>query len=272
MTIPPSLIPTLDALLSSGARWLPLGEARTNYFPRVRYLRAAHEAFFDLIAIRSDEPTLDWVGEVEELYEREPSLFAPALEHGVLEPIPLEGAWLERARFVDGLFPALWGGLELGTIDVQCGSEDRAVIRRDDGSYWNVGERGGELVFAELTHPGLLVWLLRSRLWRGTSLRARPLSPALQPRLDDAVSVEAILRAPLVDVTLKSTTLTGLYRLQGHDAFHFTETGEERPSADYTSPYPETVYDYLPCPRADVERALHDVSTVVLKVDYAARP
>ncbi len=269
MTLPALLIPTLDALLTSGGRWLPLGEAE-HFFPRVRYLRAAHQDWFDLVGIRDGQPTLDWMGEVKKLYERAPALFAPALAQGVLEPIPLEGELLERARFVDGIFPSLWAGLERGTIDAETNSyDDSAALRRVDGSYWSVHERGGQLVSADQMPPAHFAWLLRSRLWEGKSPRTRPLSSALQARLDEVLSVDAILRAPLVDVKLRSSTLTsGDYRLQGRDAFRLEETGE-RPSADYTSAYPEIIYDYLPCSRAQVEQAMRDGSAVVLKVDYS---
>lgn len=262
-------MPTLDALLTSGGRWLPLGAAE-HFFPRARYLRAAHQESFDLVGIRDGQPTLDWTGEVKELYARDPALFAPALAHGVLEPIPLEGELLERARFVDGNFPSLWAGLERGLIDAEVnGYDDSAALRRVDGSYWSVRERGGQLVSANQMSSAMLAWLLRSRLWEGKNPHTRPLSSALQTRLDEALSVEAILRAPLVDVKLLSSTFTsGDYRLQGRDALRLEETGE-RPSADYTSASPEIIYDYLPCSRAQVEQAMRSGSAVVHNVDYA---
>ena len=269
MTLPALLIPTLDALLTSGGRWLPLGEAE-HFFPRARYLRSAHQDWFDLVGVRDGQPTLDWLGEVEKLYARDPALFAPALARGVLEPIPLEGELLERARFVDETFPALWAGLEQGRIDAAVsGYDDSTALRRADGSYWSVKERGDQLVSADKLWPEHVAWLLRSRLWEGKNPRTRPLSPALQMRLDEALSVDAILRAPLVDVKLLSSTFTsGDYRLQGRDASRLEEIGE-RPSADYTSPYPETIYDYLPCSRAQVEQAMRDGSAVVHRVDYS---
>lgn len=269
MALPTSLIPTLDALLSSGARWLPMGASK-NYRPGVRYLRAAHQAWFDLVVILDGKPSLDWLGEAQVLCERDPALFSPSLDHGLFEPIPLHGELLERARFVDGQFASLWAGLERGTIDAQCHTfEPKAALRGFDGRYWNVAEDLGQLVSAELREPWFLAWQLRARLWEGTVPRTRPLSPGVQARVAEAVSVETILRAPHVEVSLQSPTFTsGLYRLSGREAFHFTETGEELPSVDYTSPYPETVYDFLPCSRADVEQALRSSSTVVRGVDY----
>ena len=169
---------------------------------------------------------------------------------------------------MDEKFPALWAELERGRIDAEVNGYDDSAFLRRDGSYWSVRERGDQLVSAQRTRPETVAWLLRSRLWEGKAPRTRPLSSALQTRLDEALSVDAILRAPLVDVGLHSSTFTsGAYRLQGRDAFRLEETGE-RPSADYTSPYPETIYDYLACSRVEVERAMRDGSAVVNTVDY----
>lgn len=54
------------------------------------------------------------------------------------------------------------------------------------------------MVYAALTNPPFLAWVLRARLWEGKNLRTRPLSSAFRARVEEAVSLETILRAPSV--------------------------------------------------------------------------
>ena len=82
MTLPALLIPTLDALLTSGGRWLPLGPAE-HFFPRARYLRSAHQDWFDLVGIRDSGPTLDWGSSEIESDTRPPSASVTEVRNGV---------------------------------------------------------------------------------------------------------------------------------------------------------------------------------------------
>ncbi|MBL8913568.1 MAG: hypothetical protein JNM17_22905 [Archangium sp.] len=273
MPLPASLAPTIDALLSSRALCLPLGGKVNQIWGAAdRYLHAVHQTWFEVIAIAKGKFHLEWVDGVEALYEKDPSLFDPALA-GKFEPIPLPADLAERAHFADTQFPALWSGLEQGAIDVESSSWRKdAALRVTDGTYWQVREAGNAVIRAERCTPRSLIWSLRSQLWEGTTPPTRALTSELRARVEQAVQLETILRARRVDVQLTTPTIENAnYRLLSSSAFRWEDTGEEVRSLDWTNPWPEPVFDFLPFPRDELLVMLRAPSTEVIVVDYAAK-
>lgn len=234
-----------------------------------RYLRAAYQSWFDVLLIAKGKIQLESLDDVHAISEKDPSLFGPALD-GKFEPIPLPAELIESGRSVDAQFPTMWTGLEQGLIDAEPDLWRREpALRITDGSYWQVHDEGS-VVRARRTKPKLLAWSLRSRLWEGASPRTRELSPSLRARVERAVSLEAILNAPVVEVEVHIPDVESpTFLLEGTTAFRWEDTGEEERSLDWTNPWPEPVLAFVPCSRDEVLKTLCAETTIVTNVDYA---
>lgn len=273
MPLPASLAPTIDALLSSPALCLPLGGPVSQIWGAGdRYLRAAFQSWFEIVLVREGKLHLERLDDVHALYDKDPAFFAPVLEGG-FEPIPWPAEFVERASFVGTQFPPLWTELEQGTIDAEPDTwMHAAAVRLTDGTYWQAKEQDSVITYARRLTPKGLASSLRRFLWDGQSPKTRQVAPAFRARVEAAVLLETILKAELVEVELDTPTATTAlenYLLEGPNAFRWEDTGEEERSMDWTNPWPEPVFAFLPFPRDEVLTKLRAESTVVMSVDYS---